>query len=451
MEPERGTTVRLPRLPFRRDRTPRQRPDRTRRVAKPVATACAVVCAALATVGLIGGDQAQAQTPAQARAQQNAAAAPALAPADGELFDGTQYDQCDHLQGQVAKWELGADYNYTSADDYCEQWYDEDGDGPPNLLTKPDKWVIWYLNQAAEDTFGWWIDAPDPLIGDDDLPAGEATDTERSNAQANERPFAFGQAKFMILVVAFSGIGVIVSLILVARSGDPTAAKRSVRGPAYAVLALALTVPLINANVRASDTFSKWIITTGLTDGDNDDAAPLNPAITLQRSIRQFLSTFDDENFILKFLFLSVLIIATLILYLESIFRLFIVVAASATLPVMASLSGTNYGREFFRRTVAIVIPLCWLDTVQAIGMVFPLQILDAHRDNGTSSTQTAFICLFGIIMVCFMPGALIRITMPIASEVASSGAMNRRLADAIPATGARVVTGAMQMVGGRR
>lgn len=450
--------MRLPRLPFRRNRPAQRRPDKARRVARPVATACAVVCASLAMVGLIGGDQAQAQTPAQARAQQSTAHAPALAPADGgNLFDGTGHDQCDHLQGQVAKLEgswdptfRNSDYNYTNADDYCAQWYDEDGDGPPSILTKPDKWVLWYLNQAAQDTFGWWITAPDPIIGDDDLPADETSEEQRTNAQANERPFTFGRDRFMILVVAFSAVGVIISLILVARSGDPAAAKRSARGPAYAILALGLTVPLINANVRASDAFSKWIITTGLTDGDSDQE-PLNPAVTLQRSIRTFLSTFDDENFVLKFLFLSVLIIATLILYLESIFRLFIVVAASATLPVMASLSGTNYGKEFFRRTVAIVIPLCWLDTVQAIGMVFPLQILDAHRDNGTSSTQTAFICLFGIIMVCFMPGALIRITMPIASEVASSGAMNRRLADAIPATGARVVTGAVQMVGGRR
>ncbi|UGQ09676.1 hypothetical protein LO772_22500 [Yinghuangia sp. ASG 101] len=410
------------------------------------------MCASLALVGLIGGDQAQAQTPAQARVQQNVASVPAMAPADGEIWKGTGYDECDHLQGQnLGNWNPFADHNYTSADDYCVQWYDEDGDGPPSLLTKPDKWVLWYLNQAAQDTFGWWITAPDPIIGDDDLPADETPEAQRENAQANERPFTFGRDRFMILVVAFSAAGVVFSLILVAKSGDPTAAKRSARGPAYAVLALALTVPLINANVRASDAFSKWIITTGLTDGDNENDAPLNPAVTLERSIRTFLSTFDDENFVLKVLFLSVLIIATLILYLESIFRLFIVVAAAATLPVMASLSGTNYGKEFFRRTVAVVVPLCWLDTVQAIGMVFPLQILDAHRDNGTSSTQTAFICLFGIIMVCFMPGALIRITMPIASEVANSGAMNRRLADAVPATGARVVTGSMAVMGARR
>lgn len=408
----------------------------------PVVAACVLMCAALVTVGLLAGDDS--------RPQRGAAYFPVMAEDDGGNLFNPEHDECGHLQGQGKKWEWGQDYNYTYADDYCEQWYDEDGGGPPSLLTKPDKWVLYYLNRAAQDTFGWWIGAPDPVIGDEGMSKAETTEAERANAKANARPFNFGKDTFMILVIAFSGAGVIVSLILVARSGDPAAAKRSARGPAYAVLALALTVPLINANVRASDSFSKWIVATGLSEKDKAGKA-LAPSLTLERSIREFLSTFDDENFILKFLFLSVLIIATLVLYLESIFRLFIVVAASATLPVMASLSGTNYGREFFRRTVAVVVPLCWLDTVQAIGMVFPLQILDAHRDNGTSSTQTAFICLFGIIMVCFMPGALIRITMPIAAEVAGSGAMNRRIADAAPATGARVVSGALHVAGLRR
>lgn len=439
---------------------PRAKRDQVRRTVRPTALAGALMCVALVLVGLLGGDDAKPQ-----RGESYALAmAPALdVPDPGDISDDLDgfgngwIDASNEACNELTDQDRYDDHLQSKADNYCSQWYDEAGDGPPNLLTQPDKWVLWHMNKAAEETFGWWISAPDPIIGSDALPASataggdEESDAAVANADANSRPVEFGQGALMIIVITFAAGGIIISLVLVARSGDPQPARRAARGPIYAVVTLALVVPFINANVKASDAFARWIITSGLSPVDGSNGDPLTPALSLQVTIRAFLTTFDDENFILKFVFLGSLIIATLVLYLECIFRLFIVVAAAATMPVMASLSGTNHGKEFLKRTVAIVIPLCWLDSIQALGMVFPLQILDAHRDSGSSSTQSAFICLFGIIMVCFMPGALIRITMPIASEVANSGAMNRRLADAIPANGARVVAGAVTAAGIRR
>lgn len=417
-----------------RERAAIPRPDAgLRRMLAPAVFACALIVIALSLTGLFGGGTGSA-TPAATRPT----VTPPMAPV-------AEHDECEDLRPEERKW---GSHRYADSFEYCNEWYDEADGGPPDLLVHPDKWIIFHLNTAAADTFDWWLSAPDPTIGEaqkDPLQTPE----EQKVAAANRKPFDWGVKKFMILVIAFSAVGVLVSFIHVARSGDPAAAQRSVRGPVYAVVMLFVTVPFLNANVKTSNAFSKWLIATGLPGAADDGGR--DPSASLQVAVRDFLGNFDDENFILKVLFLVSLIIATVVLYLESIMRLFLVIAGAALLPVMASLSGTNYGKQYFRQSLAVLIPLCWLDTVQAVGMVFPLKILDAQRDNVGSPTQSAFIALFGIILVCFMPGALIRVALPIASEVASSGSMNRRLADAIPATGARVVTGAAAVFVGRR
>ncbi len=387
-------------------------------MVRPAFLACVLMCSALALVGLFSDGRHDdrsivAETPVQT---------PPMAL--------VAEDPCGNLGNSIN--------GSADAAGYCDDWFD--AQGVPSILNEPDEWAKYYANAAAEDTFTWWMTSPDPIIGNSGYDSSLLTETERNNADANNEAFSFSKGKFSIFVIAFSAAGCIFSLILVARSGDPTAAKKSLRGPAYAVVSVALTVPLINANVMASNAFAKWIIVTGLPSGQGDPS----PERSLQTAIRQFTERYENSNYFLEMLFLICITIASLVLYIECIFRLFLVVAAAATIPVMASLSGTSYGREAFRRTVAVIAPLCWLDAVQAIGMVIPLRLLEAHQDT-QSGVQSGFIAVFGMFLVCFMPGAMIRVTLPIAAEVAGTGENNRRLADAAPAMGARVVAGAAQ------
>ncbi|MCF2526729.1 hypothetical protein [Yinghuangia soli] len=407
------------------------------RTIRPAAFATLLICVALTLIGLSGDPTGKDGHP-----QDTYEPVAAMAPADNPF--GDEHEECEPLAGQDRyPWEgdlpTGSDY-MGKAWDYCNEWYKKAGDKPPSLLESPDEWVIYYLNHTANTTYNWVWTSRDPVIG----ASGSSLQTkdDLAVAEANEDPFDFGRKHFYIFTITFSAVGVLISFILVARSGDPSAAQRAVRGPVYAMLAIGFTAPLVNANVKASDTFSKWILVKGVPKlGEQDPADKAMVPLSVEGVMRRFLNSFEEENFFLRALFLIGVIIAAIVLYFELIIRLFLVITGASLLPVMASLSGTNWGKEYLTRSIAVLLPLCYLDTFQAVGMVFPLRILAAHGTYAGSGTQQSFIALFGLIMVCLMPGALIRVAMPVASEVVSSGQMNRTLATVVPATGARVVT----------
>lgn len=249
-------------------------------------------------------------------------------------------------------------------------------------------------------------------------------DTDSANLPQQGGPARDLQDDLSFFVAAAAVAGLLIAAMRMALGRSGAAAEDAAKGLVRLVLVSALTVPGIAYGAKAGDEFSTWILNRA---SDNDiegqftklgalGATPLGVALTL----------------ILALLGMIAGVVQLMLMYA----RLGVLIILAGILPVTAAASTTPQGKAAFDRTMSWMIAFLLYKPVAAIvyaGAIY------AVKDGQQTADQIAGVFL--LIMAVLALPALLRVTAPVLSNVASGNNEPGPAAFGTLATGAVAVS----------
>jgi hypothetical protein len=303
---------------------------------------------------------------------------------------------------------------------------------PHNFLTSPIDWIRYEVTNLVTNAMHWWLEVDDPFSGD----YGKGGDSDSTGVYDT----IIQNTLFISAVIAVIALLVVAGRMALERNARPAADAARSLFTLVVVVAAGLTV--LKLLLKAGDRFSRAFIVRGL--GAPENAVNAHCA-AMEDRLKTLPKNFEDMNFFLFLMCALFLIVASIVLYVSMVGRVFVVTLLAGLLPLSAAGTATESGRAWFGRQVAHLMAFVLVKPAATIVLVVALRMSKLPEGGGSGAQQlAASIMLFlGTVML----PAMTRLAFPFTSPAARGEKASQAMLAGTAAVGAKAVKGGMNVL----